>query len=69
MALDANKPGFRPAQVPVIRFNEKAAERAFGEHRALAMVEAMHPQLRSDPNFQHARQAAYRRFERAFEVA
>ena len=53
----------------VIHFRKEAADRAFGEHRALARVEALYPHLREDPEFQFARQAAFRRFERAFEVA
>ena len=47
---------------------EALAARAFREHKALAAVEARYPALREDPDFQFARQAAYTRFERVFEM-
>lgn len=54
--------------IPVIFYNEKAAERAFARHRALVKAENDDPSLAMEPAFVEMRERAYSAFQRAFGV-
>lgn len=54
--------------IPVILYNEKAAERAFARHSALVKAESNDPSLAMEPSFVELRNLAYTAFERAFGV-
>lgn len=52
--------------IPVIFYNEKAAERAFARHSALVKAENDDPSLAMEPAFVELRELAYTTFCRAF---
>lgn len=67
MALDANKPGFRPAQpFPVIHFDETRATNAYHAHVALLDQERRYPSLKNNPAWIVLRADAYENFALAF---
>ena len=60
----------RPAQsdsVPVIRWDQAAAEDAFFVHRALVEFEQANPQVKDSPSWMIVRTDAFERFFNAFE--
>lgn len=66
MALKPNIPGFRPAQVPVIHFDERRASEAYQAHVALLDQERRYPSLKGNPAWQCLRADAYENFALAF---
>ena len=53
--------------VPVIRYDEARATKAFEAHRALLFAERAKPYLRDNPAWIALRADAYENFELAFE--
>lgn len=52
--------------IPVILYNEKAAERAYSRHSALVKAENDDPSLAMEPAFVELRERAYATFCKAF---